>query len=426
MSWKDDKNKELFEAIKDDLIIYLKKGYFSSNSFINKLNLNVSNLEELIKLHFIFNDLVVKFIDDLPSRIRNIKTSVEKKENLYKDVRGQIDWNQTINYRAKNNYLDQTNFICISNDRNYNITENIVLKKVLSVIDEILIENNTILNDDGLWNYQWKRNSSLWKKFYSIYEKNIYMKRINLEGVNITKRMISNTKKDRNAIYREAAEILETYRKILHPNEWDEQTELKMIEIFEKTLIQPENENVLFELYAVIKLIKKYAENPTYYVMDGKTNLVASWTNNGDTFDIYHDTTGPKEISFKVSQLEISESKNNYLINRNQILDSYNKILINNNKAPKDTVWDGRPDIILVKRNQDDQITNIQLGEVKYSNDETYILSGLYELIEYFNLIKINDNYSDHSISISGVLFASSEKFKEWEIKEIPFEYFCL
>jgi threonine synthase len=142
MSWKDDKNKELFEGIKDDLIIYLKKGYFSSNSFINKLNLNVTNLEELIKLHFIFNESVVKFIDNLPTRIRNIKTSVEKKENLYKDVRGQIDWNQTINYRAKNNYLDQTNFICISNDRNYNITENIVLKRVLSVIDEILTVEN--------------------------------------------------------------------------------------------------------------------------------------------------------------------------------------------------------------------------------------------------------------------------------------------
>ena len=426
MSWKDDKNKELFEAIKDDLIIYLKKGYFSSNSFINKLNLDVTNLEELIKLHFIFNELVVKFIDNLPSRIRNIKTSVEKKENLYKDVRGQIDWNQTINYRAKNNYLDQTNFICISNDRNYNITENIVLKRVLTVIDAILIDNHSILNNDGLWSEQWKSNSSLWKKFYSIFEKNIYMKRINLKGVSITKRMISNTKKDRNAIYREAAEILETYRKILHPNEWDEKTELKMIEIFEKTLIQPENENVLYELYAVIKLIKKYSVNPTYYIMDGKTNLVASWSNNEDTFEIYHDSTGPKEISFKVYQIEISESKNDYLIKRNQILDTYNHILMSNNKTEKNTVCDGRPDIILVTRNQRDQITHIQLGEVKYSNDDTYILKGLYELIEYLHLIKINNHYENHSIFISGVLFASSEKFNEWEIEEKLIKYICI
>jgi len=426
MSWKDDKNKELFEGIKDDLIIYLKKGYFSSNSFINKLNLNVTNLEELIKLHFIFNESVVKFVDNLPSRIRNIKTSVEKKENLYKDVRGQIDWNQTINYRAKNNYLDQTNFICISNDRTYNITENIVLKRVLTVIDEILIDNHSILNNDGLWSEKWRRKSTLSKKFYSIFEKNIYMKRIKLEGVSITKRMISNTKKDRNAIYREAAEILETYRKILHPNEWDEKTELKMIEIFEKTLIQPENENVLFELYAVIKLIKKYADNPTYYIMDGKTNLVASWSNNEDTFEIYHDSTGPKEISFKVYQIEISESKNDYLIKRNQILDTYNHILMSNNKTEKNTVCDGRPDIILVTRNQRDQITHIQLGEVKYSNDDTYILKGLYELIEYLHLIKINDNFGDYSSNISGVLFAANEKFNEWEIEEMSIKYTCL
>jgi len=252
------------------------------------------------------------------------------------------------------------------------------------------------------------------------------MKRINLKGVSITKRMISNTKKDRNAIYREAAEILETYRKILHPNEWDEKTELKMIEIFEKTLIQPENENVLYELYAVIKLIKKYSVNPTYYIMDGKTNLVASWSNNEDTFEIYHDSTGPKEISFKVYQIEISESKNDYLIKRNQILDTYNHILMSNNKTEKNTVCDGRPDIILVTRNQRDQITHIQLGEVKYSNDDTYILKGLYELIEYLHLIKINNHYENHSIFISGVLFASSEKFNEWEIEEKLIKYICI
>jgi len=426
MSWKDDKNEELFEEIKEDLIIYLKKGYFSSNSFINKLNLNVNNLEELIKLHFIFNDSVIKFIDNLPKRIRNIKTSVEKKENLYKDVRGQIDWNQTINYRTKNNYLDQTNFICISNDRNYNITENIILKKVLSVIKEILYSNEKILNNDGIWNDQWKTNSSLWNNFNSVYEKNIYMKRIDLEGIRITKRMITNTKKDRSVIYREAAKILETYRKIINPNEWDEKTELRMIEIFEKTLIQPENENVLFELYAVIELIKKYSDQPTYYIMDGKTNLVASWMSNDELFEIYHDSTGPKEITFKVSQDEISESENNYLIRRNRILDTYNDILISNNHDKKDTVWDGRPDIILVKRNQEEQIIGIKIGEVKYSKSDQYILIGLYELIEYFHLIKIDDKYTDHLMSISGILCASSKKFKEWDFKEVPFEYLCL
>jgi len=37
------------------------------------------------------------------------------------------------------------------------------------------------------------------------------MKRIDLDGIRITKRMITNTKKDRSVIYREAAKILETY-----------------------------------------------------------------------------------------------------------------------------------------------------------------------------------------------------------------------
>ena len=38
----------------EDLLIYLKSGKLSIKPFINKLNLNINNLDDLIKIHFYY------------------------------------------------------------------------------------------------------------------------------------------------------------------------------------------------------------------------------------------------------------------------------------------------------------------------------------------------------------------------------------
>ena len=44
--------EELLQYISEDLIIYLKSGKLSLNPFIRKLNLNIHNIHQLLKVHF--------------------------------------------------------------------------------------------------------------------------------------------------------------------------------------------------------------------------------------------------------------------------------------------------------------------------------------------------------------------------------------
>ncbi|HHV17562.1 MAG TPA: hypothetical protein GXZ27_01695, partial [Thermoanaerobacterales bacterium] len=66
--------EELMKAISGDLIIYLKSGYLSPKPFLNKLNLNIDRIENLIKIHFLLLPEVRDYILNLPLLIRNLKT----------------------------------------------------------------------------------------------------------------------------------------------------------------------------------------------------------------------------------------------------------------------------------------------------------------------------------------------------------------
>ncbi|EKF49098.1 hypothetical protein H17ap60334_07538, partial [Thermosipho africanus H17ap60334] len=92
--------EELIKEINDDLITYLKSGYFSPNTFLKKLNLNIENFERLIKLHFLLLDEVREYIKSLPFLIRTLKVSSSKNEQVSREgIKGQINWQKTIKER---------------------------------------------------------------------------------------------------------------------------------------------------------------------------------------------------------------------------------------------------------------------------------------------------------------------------------------
>lgn len=104
---------EMVDAVADKLVVYLKDGRLSPRTFLDKIDLQINNMAELLRLHFIIQDDVVNFIKKLPHRIRNIKTSTKKVNRTYKNqVRGRIDWQSTINSRYSQNYRDNTLFVC--------------------------------------------------------------------------------------------------------------------------------------------------------------------------------------------------------------------------------------------------------------------------------------------------------------------------
>ena len=50
--------EELIEEISDFLIVYMKAGKLGINSFINKAHLQLSQLEQLLQIHFLLKEEV--------------------------------------------------------------------------------------------------------------------------------------------------------------------------------------------------------------------------------------------------------------------------------------------------------------------------------------------------------------------------------
>ena len=77
-----------------------------------------------------------------------------------------------------------------------------------------------------------------------------------------------------------------------------------------------------------------------------------------------------------------------------------------------DSLWGGRPDILLEKYDDQNKLISIFIGEVKYTQNKEYAYQGLKELLEYMALIKQKGKYVDdyqnlfrESCKIKGCLF---------------------
>lgn len=407
--------EELIKEINDDLITYLKSGYFSPNTFLKNLNLNIENFERLIMLHFLLLDEVREYIKSLPFLIRTLKVSSSMNEQISREaIKGQINWQKTIKERLNVGYKDKTLFSVSERNKQYNTKENIVLKKFIEILYSIIHRE---LNMVDFEKYEWyKDGKEINKIIRDIYERNIYLSKIDVKNMKVTNRMLEDVKRNRNYIYYKTASLFKLYRDYLSLKV----DENRLKELFEKTFIEIADENTLFELYWVIRIIKGNAKDYKMYIMDGKENKVATWEDNTHLYTIYHDSAGSNELMFKISVDEVKNSSITSEFLKRQ-LKVYEQFRIIGSKLFEDreiyeNIWQGRPDIIIEVRNKEtNKLKKVVLGEVKYTTDKNYVLQGLRELLEYIYFLK--DQYgkfiyesSNKEIEIKGILFTDKIK----------------
>jgi hypothetical protein len=401
---------ELLNEVMEDLLIYLKSGKLSIKSFINKLNLNIDSLDDLIKIHFLLDEDVKCFICKLPELIRMFKTSTITITNDYIcEIKGNIVWDNTIKKRI--NQYEPLLYVCNEIDKLYNTKKNIVLKTFIKTVYNIIIDCNM----QRFVSYEWyKDGQKINNIIKQTYEKNIYFKKINTENTIITDRMLMDVSKDRNELYSTAANLLIKLKRLLN-----EKNDTMIRELFSKTFIEISDIETLFELYWVIKLIKENTTQANMLLIDDKNNIIASWLDNNYLYKIYHDSTGSDKLLFRIYRDEVIKSDNEYLKRMVKSKDFSQNIAKKIGYNISDDFWRGRPDILIEKIDKkSDKIVKIIIGEVKYTSDINYMLKGLQELAEYIYLIKntdIVDNYiieneGNSDIEIEGILFADKVK----------------
>lgn len=339
-----NKREQMLQEVAAFLHTYVKSGYVNVDSFSKKIHSQIEQFEDLFTLRFLLHENTRGFVQKLPQYIRNFKTTTTMTQQVSTgEVCGAINWPETHRKRWNQNHADKLTFVTDENLRSYHTQENIVLKHTLQILYDELFDNDYVQSFyDFKWFEEWK---TLRIPIAQLLRKNVYLQRV--PNVYPSERMILNAMKHRNPLYREAATLLSRYRRFMTGDVDEKELE----QFLRETFILPDEDHVLFELYWIAQIIKSNSEDSTLYVMDGENNLVASWKKGPYKFYIYHDSSGPKDLSFQTYIHELQHSNLPYVQQLHASFEKRNELvgrLFHRNET--NIFREGRPDIIIVQR----------------------------------------------------------------------------
>lgn len=402
------KSQELVEAIKEDFHMYLRKGV-RIDSVVGDAHpdLDVADIESLLRVHFILTEAadtddsvgVIDFVKQLPDRIRRLKTTTTgRRETVRGAIRGTVDWHETSKRRSRTGHPDEPLFVCLQRQEHYDIEENLVLKRLLSLIRDVLEDDlNTILDDpDGYdWLGYWTtgetdsgRGELPHVRLGRLYRDNIYLQRISVDERDVTARMIESVKRSRSELYREAAELLDRYRRLMRHQLSDQEAR----DVLNNTMIAPEAEDTLFELYWIFRLLNTFDGVEFRVIRDRSKPIIASWNDDGFQYTLYHNATGDA-LTFREEIESQAIDEDGYLRRMQAVLQKWqnlNERLLG--RGGSESLWGGRPDIVLEKsrvtEGGDSAPDQVFVGEVKYTTETDYAATGLRELLEYMAFVR--------------------------------------
>ena len=210
-------------------------------------------LNLLKTVHFLLSDEVERLIIELPKLLRNLSHSTNKELVESRGIiRGRVDWNMTFKERYSQGFNDPSLFICQPSIKIYDLPENqllnFVLWKIRSLSEKIDLEISEELLDAEEWKNWQDKIVTIYLKVKKI-SKNIYFQQISIPR-SIKPKTIQKAYRHRNQSYDKVAACYELYEKLFITND-----QKVLRELLEKQTLKPLNDDKLFEIYVLIKLL---------------------------------------------------------------------------------------------------------------------------------------------------------------------------
>ena len=423
--------EKLVKPVATELTNYLKDGTINPQFIENQIQFKgidkLQDLETIFKIHFVLSDEVVEFMKKLPRRVRRIKTERQKEVIQRRgEVRGKIDWSKTIRKQASSQ--DRSIFTCQNPSKNYDVPENLVLKKLLSIIYFVLEnELKRPIEEDYEWLKGLREEEDLINYLKNVYSKNVHINRIkDPEEYTVSERDLSKAQNSRKDFYKDAANLLCKYRRLIRGNY--NKTELE--ELLNETLIMPGDTPTLFELYSVFGVLKKIEsegdENFQLKKIDKGSEEIAVFENeeNETKITVYHDSTGNERFFEKLKKLKEKESEVEveFLERFRKANVEHGELVSNMLDEDKGSIYGGRPDL-LIEYYKKGKLNKLLIGEVKYSEGKQVFKKGLKELIEYLYFVRKKENNGKYHLNIKkekpnleelkGILIVDNKEFIE-------------
>lgn len=428
-------HEELVETTADYLSTYVGAGV-SVDPVIQNLDpeTNISGLTELLEYQFLLSgrrldpttdikrsqaDLcisetggivdrnqipigILDFVSLLEHRLRSIDPAIHQELQAHQgEVRGTIDWNQTIKHRYSDGDIQGDTFVCKNQERTVQTTQNRVLLELLHTIQTILVRfDKTIEPDDDsiAWFSVWHRGSEMRQTLENAVN-NVYLSELDGETLIVSNRELREVLSDRRPLYREAATLLQTHRRIREGKITDQQAK----KLFQMELFAPSNEDDgtadLFELYWIFELLKQFEQPRFQHISGSRGQLVALWEADGVEYMLFNDWQGHHrwdddrefrnylQIEFDVSDIEPERRTD---ANTHEFVQRHQSV-IRHKYAINERVFEygqGRktPDIVLLgvdKSTEPPTLEHVFIGEVKHSTSRGTIEEGVQQLLEY-------------------------------------------
>lgn len=387
-------------------------------------SLNVDDLDEVLRVHFLLgginqssfdedNPRVVPFMRTLADRVRRLDAGIHTERQVsHGGIDGPVDWQATTELYRKQGYLNRSAYVTRRDEDELLITGNRVLRELLVTLQSIF-ENELAAAVDDPDGFQWLNpwlqaddGEALKPILDRTLVQNPVMRALDRReqqqpGMmgSVSLREIRSVKRTRKSIYREAAHLLERYRRVIDSQDFSES---EAREVLRDTYIRPDSENGsdLFELYWVFSLIEALGDARLQPVTDGN-DLIAEWRDTESTYELYRTNRIEGLLDFAVplstveTEVETALGEPEGYLPRMFAAEAHAASYADTafEISPDSNIWAGIPDIILYKLDRDTgSLKKVLLGEVKYSDNKSYLKSGIRELLEYVYLCSNSAN----------------------------------
>jgi hypothetical protein len=408
---------ELRRYITEELITYLGSGSLNTGQYVDSVDysgLNVESFDELKQLHFVLYSDVVHYIHRLPDRIRRVKTVTrQQRETVRGGVRGTIDWQQTIRERGAVGYDDPTLFVVSNPAVKYDIPENRVLKKLLSVIAEPLTDQVEAIDQD--WRSMWDDRDIVGLQTL---KHNIYLDALPTSGaISLSDRDLETARRSRHQLYSEGHRLYRLYDDLMN----NRFTRDPVRELLSETLVVPDQDHKLFELFCVFGILKKLRSLYSGLQMqqiDSNSSVLAAFDGPEQYVEVYYDQNGPLRFFEEYPSAEnLDDPAIPDMLYRHRVaLDSYENSLNSFlEKGTQHSFFNGRPDLLILRyqksegdSNGNKNLSEVLISEIKYTQSTATFSQGLRQLFEYMYFVQSSEGYvfniGEDNPRVTGVL----------------------
>jgi len=381
----------LLDRLSEDVLAYVMHGSFPERHIARELSPDelderFHDYDSLVRLHFVLRPEVVDFVERLPERLRSLQTRTESTTHTTRGtVDGQINWSETFRIRRRKNPRDSGLFVCENRSEDYDTDENIVLKRLLSIIHQTVTDCERYLSRDYEWvNDRWRNGTDLIRTVRETFRRNVHISRIRSPAAyEPTERMLQRAGEAREPVYRDATRLLREYRRVI-----DGEPEA-VSNLLEQTAITPQDDETLFELFVLfrfVEAIEQFSEDRfELRTIESGRQEVARLSDDEREITLYHDSAARAEGLRFVSDVEAKDPSGLSRTERiqyeaDELADEY----FVNEKFRTRT---GRPDVIVLEIDSGDELEYL-ITEVKYSDRSETIVKGIEETLEYLAFIR--------------------------------------